>query len=176
MKSMKMLALAGLMAAANLVSATAGAAAGPAAPSMPDAAQVRAAHDLLAAMQAEKMMRATAGMSRYPTPQQRQAVFDKLDKVPAEQIYQRLSIPVARLLSAETAKEMTHYYQSSYGQRVLKQTYNSGPSLFDTAPVPTAKEKVELKRPAYVKADKAFKEAEPAIRHETFVLLTAISR
>lgn len=171
MKSMKMLALAGLMAAANLVSATAAAA-----PSMPDAAQVQAAHDLLAAMQAEKMMRATAGMSRYPTPQQRQAVFDKLDKVPAEQVYQRLSIPVARLLSAETAREMTHYYQSSYGQRVLKQTYNSGPSLFDTAPVPTAREKAELKRPAYLKADQAFKEAEPAIRHETFVLLTAISR
>jgi malate synthase len=172
MKSMKMLALAGLMAAANLASA----AAGPAAPSMPDAAQVQAAHDLLAAMQAEKMMRTTAGMSRYPTPQQRQAVFDKLDKVPAEQIYQRLSIPVARLLSTETAKEMTHFYLSSYGQRVLKQTYNSGPSLFDSAPVPTAKEKAELKRPAYVKADQAFKEAQPAIHHETFVLLTAISR
>lgn len=172
MKSMKMLALAGLMTAANLASA----AATPSAPAMPDAQQVQAAHDLLAAMQAEKMMRATAGMSRYATPQQRQAVFDKLDKVPAEQIYQRLSIPVARLVSTATATEMTRYYQSSYGQRVLKQTYNSGPSLYDTAPVPTAREKVELKRAAFVKADKAFKEVEPAIRHETFVLLTAISR
>lgn len=83
---------------------------------------------------------------------------------------------MARLVSTETATEMTRYYQSSYGQRVLKQTYNSGPSLYDTAPVPTAKEKAELKRAAFVKADKAFKEAEPAIRHEAFVLLTAISR
>ena len=30
----------------------------------PDAAQIKAAHDLLAAMQAEKMMRMTAGMSK----------------------------------------------------------------------------------------------------------------
>lgn len=168
MKWIKMLALTGLMATASCSEAAPVAA--------PDASQVKAAHDLLASMQAEKMMRTTAGTSKYASPQQRQAVFDKLDKVPAEVLYQRLSVPVARLVSLETAQEMTRFYQSSYGQRVLKQAYYSGPSLYDQLPVPNAKEKAELRRPAYLKADKAFKEAEPAIHHETFVLLSAISR
>lgn len=167
MKSMKVLAAATLMALANLASA--------AAPANPDAAQIKAAHDLLASMQAEKMLRMTAGMSRYPDPKQRDAVMAKLDKTSAESVYQRMAEPVARLLTLETATEMTRFYQSSYGQRVLQQTYNSGASLGPVDIKPSAAEKTELARPAYQKADKAFKEAEPAIRHEAFVLIKAIA-
>src|SRR5471032_2555845 len=113
-RSMKTLALAGLMAAAPLVSAAAA-----------DASQIKAAHDLLAAMQAEKMMRTTAGESHYADDKQRQDVMAKLDKVPPEDIYRRLSVPLAQLVSTETAVEMTRFYRSPYGQRVLKQSYNS---------------------------------------------------
>jgi hypothetical protein len=141
-----------------------------------DTAQLKAAHDLLASMQMEKMMRMTAGMSRYADEKQRRAVMDKLDKVAPEEIYRRLAAPVARLMTVETANEMTRFYTSSYGKRVLAGTYNSGASLYPGTPVPTAAERIELKRVAYVKADKAFKEIEPAIRHEAFVLITQIAR
>lgn len=167
MKLLKVLALAGLM-----VSLACGAA--PAA--APEAAPVAAAQDLLASMQAEKMLRMTAGMSRYANDKQRQDVMAKLAKVPPEEVYKRLAGPVAHLLSPETTVEMTRFYRSSYGKRVLAQTYNHGASLYATDPVPTAAEKADLKRPAYVKADKAFKQAEAAINHQVFVLVTEISR
>lgn len=141
----------------------------------PDAAQVKAAQDMLASMQAEKMMRATASASRYSSEAQRKSVMDKLAKVTPTQIYQRMALPVARLVTTETAVEMTRYYTSTYGQKVLKQKYNSGPSMFaPEAPKPTPAEKKELKRPESVKALKAFAQVEPAIEHEAFVLLSAI--
>ncbi len=141
----------------------------------PDAAQVKAAQDMLASMQAEKMMRATASASRYGSEAQRKSVMDKLARVTPAQIYQRMALPVARLVTTDTAVEMTRYYTSSYGQKVLKQKYNSGPSMFaPEAPKPTPAEKKELKRPESVKALKAFAQAEPAIEHEAFVLLSAI--
>ena len=141
----------------------------------PDAAQVKAAHDLMAAMQAEKMMRMTAGMSRYASPAQRKEVMDKVIKLQPEVVYSRLALPVARLLSTETSTEMAAYYQSSYGQKVLQQTYNSAASLGGpTVPKATAAEKAALKKPAYLKAEKEFKANEQAINHETFVLLKAV--
>ncbi len=143
----------------------------------PDAVQVKAAQDLMASMQAEKMMRTTASNSRYANEAQRKAVFDKLDKVAPAQIYQRLAAPVARLVSTETATEMTRFYNSSYGQKVLKQKYNGGPGMLGAQlPTPTAAEKKELKRPQYVKASKELAAAEPAIEHESFVLLSAIMK
>jgi hypothetical protein len=170
MKSIKMLV------ATVMLSAATWSVAASAAPAAPDAAQVKAAHDLLASMQAEKMLRMTAGMSKYPSPAQREVVLAKVEKLTPEMVYTRLAAPVARLLSTETAVEMTHYYESSYGKRVLQQTYNGGPSLYQTDPVPTAKEKIELKKPAFQKADKAFKEVESAIHHEVFLLLSEINR
>jgi hypothetical protein len=142
----------------------------------PDAVQVKAAHDLLAAMQAEKMLRTTAGMSKYPSPAQRDIVMAKVIKFPAEEVYTRLAPPVARLLSTETATEMTRYYQSSYGQKVLKETYNGPARLYPVDPTPTAAEKAELKKPAYLKASQEFRAAEPAIRHEAFLLLSEINK
>ncbi|MES2150567.1 MAG: hypothetical protein V4508_12345 [Pseudomonadota bacterium] len=164
MKLLSVLALAALCLSAPCASAAA-----------PDAAQAKAVHDMLAAMQAEKLMRMTAGMSRYADEKQRQAAMAKLDKVTPEEIYTRLAPPVAQLVTAKTAAEMTRFYASSYGKRVLHQTYNSGPGMYAN-PAPTAAEKLELKRPAYVKAGKAFKEAEPAIQHATFVLMTQLVR
>lgn len=167
MKTIKMLAAASVMMTAALASAATPA---------PDAAQVKAAHDLLASMQAEKMLRTTAGMSKYPSPAQRELMMAKLDKIPPEQVYARLALPVARLLSTETATEMTRYYKSSYGQKVLMQTYNGPPRLYPADPTPTAAEKAELKKPAFIKADAEFKTAEPAIRHEAFLLISDINR
>jgi hypothetical protein len=172
MKTIKMLALAGWMTLATVCTAA------PLAPPVatPDAARVQAAHDLMASMQAEKMMRTTAGMSRYASDAQRQAVFDKLAKVAPEEIYRRLALPVARLMTTETATEMSHFYSSSYGKRLLASTYNRAPSMGSSDPTPTKAEKAELRRPAHLKADQEFKALEAAIQHETFVLMTAIAR
>lgn len=142
----------------------------------PDAAHIKAAHDLLVSMQAEKMLRMTAGTSRYANPAQRAEVMDKVIKVQPEYVYSHLALPVARLISAETATEMTHYYESSYGKRLLQHTYNSAPSLYNTDPEPTAKEKVELNKPAFQKANAEFKKAEGAIHHEAFLLVAEINR
>ncbi|MYM23873.1 hypothetical protein GTP46_14565 [Duganella sp. FT135W] len=140
----------------------------------PDATQIKAAHDLMAAMQAEKMMRMTAGMSQYASPAQRKEVMDKVINLQPELVYTRLATPIAKLMSTETLTEMTKFYQSSYGKRVLHDTYNSGAQLYPTVPKPTADEQAELKKPAYIKADKEFKANEQAIHHETFVLLKSI--
>ena len=57
----------------------------------PDATQIKAAHDLLAAMQAEKMMRMTAGMSKYASPEQRKQVMDKVINLQPEFVYNKLA-------------------------------------------------------------------------------------
>jgi len=140
----------------------------------PDAKQVKATHDLLVAMQAEKMMRMTAGMSKYTSDAERNRVMDKVMATPSETVYAGLAAPVARLLSPETVTEMTRFYQSSYGQKVLNGIYNSGAQLFPAVPKATPAEQAELKKPAYIKADGEFKANEQAIRHEVFVLLKQI--
>jgi hypothetical protein len=174
MTMMKVLCLAAMLAAGAV--AHAAPAAAPAPIGAPAASHVKPVQDMLAAMQAEKLMRSIAGASRYGSEEQRKAVFAKLDKVPAAEVYARLAGPVARLVSAETAQEMTRYYASSYGQKVLRATYNSGPSYGDNTPVPTAAERKELKKPELVKAQKAFAQAEDGIRHEAFLLLQAVSK
>jgi hypothetical protein len=176
MHMMTSLAAAGLVSLAALVAATPAASAAtpaPAAAAAPGAA-VKTTQDLLAAMQAEKMVRMVAGTSRYPNEQARNAAMAKIDKLTPADVYKRLSAPVAKLVSPETAAEMTRFYQSSYGQKVLKQQYNSGPSLGDSTPAATKEEKVELKKPAYLKASKEFDAAQPAIRHEVFVLIKSV--
>lgn len=174
MKLTKALGFAVLLASSGLAFAAAPAA--QPAVGAPAASHVKPVQDMLAAMQAEKLMRNIAGSSRYASEDQRKGVFAKLDKVAPAQIHQALAAPVARLVSAETAMEMTKFYTSSYGQRVLKQMYNSGPSYGSNDPVPTATERKELKRPELIKAQKAFAEAETGIRHEAFVLLQTISK
>lgn len=173
MKSFKLLAAGGLMAISALALAAA-----PAAPvtAAPTQAQVKAAHDLLQAMQADKLTRSVAGGSKFGSEQQRVAFMAKLDKVPAAQVFNRLSVPVAKLVSAETAVEMTRFYQSPYGQKVLFNTYNGAARMYDEVPKPTPAEKKELDKPAYVKADKEFQAAKSAIRHEVFVMVSELAK
>jgi hypothetical protein len=120
------------------------------------------------------MMRMTAGMSRFSSPEQRKQVMDKVINLQPEFVYTKLAAPVAKLLSKETTLEMTRFYQSSYGKRVLHDTYNSSAQMYATVPKPTPAEQTELKKPAYIKADQEFKANEQAIHHETFVLLKEV--
>ena len=126
-------------------------------------------------MQAEKLMRMKAGMARYGSEQQRAAVTAKVDKVPAKTVYTRLSIPVSQLVSAETATEMARFYKSPYGQKVVYAMYNSKAGPWGANPQPTAAERADMKRPAFVKAEKAFKEAEAAIGREAFLLVQKVA-
>ncbi|WP_342113569.1 hypothetical protein [Pseudoduganella sp. OTU4001] len=142
----------------------------------PDANQVQAAHKLLTAMQAEKMLRMKAGMSRYATPQERDRIMGKVMATPSEYVYTKMAKPVARLLSPETVVEMTRFYESTYGKKVLDSIYNSGAQLYPTMPKATKSEQAELKKPAYLKADQEFKANERAIQQETFLLLKEIAK
>lgn len=180
MKFVKMLGVATMIAAASVSSMSNAAPAAPAPSKVITVGHVKAVTDLLAAMQAEKMMRTTASASQYANEAQRAAVFAKLEKVPKEQIYARLAYPLAKFISAETAIEMTRFYNTAYGKQVVYQMYNSsggmqGMGLGGPGAV-SAAEKKELKRPEYVKAKKELAEADSALHHEAFVLLQAISK
>jgi hypothetical protein len=181
MKSIKMLGVAALFgtlfAAASIKAAAPAPAVGPS--TVITVGHVKAVHGLLAAMQAEKLMRTTASLSQYANEAQRAAVFAKLDKVPKEQIYARLAYPLAKFISAETANEMARFYTTPQGQQVVYKMYNSSGGMQGMGmgePKMSAAEKKELKRPEYVKAKKELDEADSAIHHEAFVLLQAISK
>jgi hypothetical protein len=141
---------------------------------------LKAVTAMFEAMEAEKMLRVTASNSRFASDKHRADVFAKIDKVPAKQVYARLAGPVSNFLSIETAREMTRFYLSTYGKKLLKQTYNSGPSIQglggSTTIKPTAAEAKELKRPEYLAADKEYKLVEDRINTEYFKLLQQIGR
>lgn len=142
----------------------------------PDAAHVKAVQDLLKAMQVEKVMRRVAYRSRYPSERQRKEAFAKLEKTPASEIHRRLAFPLSQVISADTAIEMTRFYNTPYGKRVIHNKYNSGPQIVMAgmkSSVPP-EEKKERKRAAYVLASKALADAEPAVEHEAFKLLQKI--
>jgi len=151
----------------------------PAAPAAaPTPAHVAAVRDLLGAMHVEYALRGVAGRSRYANEAQRQAVFAKLDKTPAAEVYQRLAAPMARVISADTAIEMTRFYNTPYGKQVIHKKYNSGVQLsmpgMSTAVPP--EEKKERKRAAYVQASKELASADPALQSEAFKLLQQINK
>ena len=178
MKLLKMLGLAALVASSSMAFAAAPAAApAPAAAGVITVGHVNAVTSLMAAMQMEKMMRTIAGASRYASEDQRKAAYAKIDKVPPAQIYARLAYPLARTISAETATEMARFYSSSYGKKIVYQMYNSQATYGEpAAPAATAAERKDMQRPEFLKASKALAEADPAIRHEGFVLLQAIAK
>ena len=153
-------------------------AASPAPAAAPNAAHVKAVQDLLGAMQVEKVLRGVAGRSRYTSEAQRKAVFAKLDKTPPAEVHRRLAAPLAQAISAETATEMTRFYQTPYGKQVLEKKYNSGPQIVMSGmkPVIPPEEKKERKRAAYVKASKELADAQPAIEREAFQLLQMINK
>ncbi|MEH6434045.1 hypothetical protein [Massilia sp. DD77] len=144
----------------------------------PSPAHVNAVQGLLSAMQAEKMLNGVAARSRYQSDAQRQAVFAKLKKTPPAEIYQRLAAPMAQLISADTAIEMTRFYNTPYGKQVIHNKYNSGSQIImpGTKPVVPQEEKKERKRAAYVQASKELADAEPAIEREAFKLLQLINK
>lgn len=175
MKLLKSLGLAVLIASSTLSFAAAPPAAG-----VITVGHVQAVTDLMAAMQAEKMMRTITGASRYASEAQRAATYAKLEKVPPAQIYARLAYPLARTISAETATEMARFYSSSYGKKIVYRMYNSkvsyGEPTGPAGPAPTAAERKDTQRPAFIKASKALADADGVIRHEGFVLLQSIAK
>ena len=153
----------------------------PASPSQsaaPNAAHVKAVQDLLGAMQVEKLMRGVVARTRYPSEAQRQALSAQFEKTPPAEIYQRLAAPMARIISADTATEMTRFYQTPYGKQVIHRKYNSASQIMfpGAKPVVPPEEKKERKRAAYVKASKELADAEPWIEREAFKLLQAMSK
>jgi hypothetical protein len=146
-----------------------------AAPAAPDNAHLKAVQGLLEAMQAEKLVRMKAGMARYANDAQRQAVAAKVDKVAPQTIYSRLAVPVSQLVTVETATEMARFYKSDYGRKVVYAMYNSKAGPWGAKPQPSAAEKAEMKRPAFVKAEKALGEAEAAIGRQAFLLVQKIA-
>ena len=141
-------------------------------------AHVKAVQDLLGVMQFENELRGVAARSRYPSEAQRQAVFAKLDKTPPAEVYRRVAPALARVISADTALEMTRFYSTPYGKQVIHKKYNSGAQVFmpgAKAAVPP-EEKKERKRAAYVLASKELAAAEPMFQHEAFKLIQLINR
>ena len=145
---------------------------------VPDPAHVKAVQDLLGAMQIENVLRGVAARSRYQSEAQRKEVFAKIAKTPPAEIYQRMAPPLARVISADTATEMTRFYNTPYGKQVIHNKYNSSAQIIMPgmrAMVPP-EEKKERKRAAYVQASKELAAAEPAIEHEAFQLLQLINK
>lgn len=141
-------------------------------------AHVKAVQDLLGAMQIENVLRGVASRSRYQSEAQRQAVFAKINKTPPAEVYQRMATPLAQVISADTATEMTRFYNTPYGKQVIHRKYNNSAQIMFPgmkAAVPP-EEKKERKRAAYVKASTELASAEPAIDREAFKLLQSIDK
>ncbi|MFC0252311.1 hypothetical protein [Massilia consociata] len=141
-------------------------------------AHVKAVHDLLGAMQVEKLLRGVAARSRYQSEGQRQAVFAKLENIPPTEVYRRLAAPMANVISADTATEMTRFYHTPYGRKVIHNKYNSGAQIMmpGAQPVVPPEEKKERKRAAYVQASKELADAQPVLEREAFKLLQQINK
>ena len=141
-------------------------------------AHVKAVQDLLGAMQAENVLRGVAGRSRYASVAQRKAVFDKIDKTPPAEVYRRLAPALAPSISADTALEMTRFYNTPYGKQVIHRRYNSGAQVMlpGAREVVAPEERKERKRAAYVNASRELAAAEPVVEREAFKLLQMIDR
>lgn len=141
-------------------------------------AHVKAVQDMLGAMQVEKVLKGVAARSGYQSEAQRKAVFAKLDKTPPAEVYRRLATPLASVISADTATEMTRFYNTPYGKQVIHKKYNSGSQIImpGMKPVVPPEEKKERKRAAYVNASKELAAAEPVIEREAFKLLQSINK
>jgi len=145
---------------------------------VPAAAHVKAVQNLLGVMHTEYVLRGVASRTRFPSETQRKAVYAKLDKMPPAEVYQRMAPPLARVISLDTAIEMTRFYNTPYGKQVIHNKFNSGGQLMFPGAKPSIppEEKKERKRAAYVLASKELADAEPAVQSEAFKLLQAISK
>jgi hypothetical protein len=90
-----------------------------------------------------------------------------------------LSLLVANAaFAADTALEMTRFYNTPYGKQLIYRKYNSPahiiiPGMRVAVPPEEMKER---KRPAYARASKELADAEPVIEHEAFSLLQQINK
>jgi hypothetical protein len=176
---MKFAVHAALGLALGFAAPTFAAAAAPAAQvAAPDTAHIKAVQDLLGAMQVENVLQGVAARSRYQSDAQRKEVFAKLGKTPPAEIYQRMAPPLARVISTDTAIEMTRFYRTPYGKQVIHDKYNNRGGIVwpGAAQGVPPEEKKERKRAAYVKASKELADAQPAVEHEAFVLLQQINK
>ena len=141
-------------------------------------AHVQAVQDLLGAMHVEKVLNGVAARSRYANEAQRQAVYAKIDKTPPADIYRRLAPPLAQVISADTAIEMTRFYSTPYGKQVIHKRYNSGAQIqLPGMRMGVAPDEQKARRdPAYVQASQQLADAEPAIDREAFKLLQQIDK
>lgn len=172
-------AVLGLSLAATIPAFAAPAATAVAAPAAAaTAGHVKAVQDLLASMQVEKVMKGVAARSRYASEAQRQAMFAKLNATPPAEVHRRLAAALASAISADTAAEMTRFYNTPYGQKVIYRKYNSASQIMmpGMKPVVPPEEKKERKRAAYVQASQELAAAEPAIEREAFKLLQQINK
>jgi len=169
-------AMLGLSLVMTVPAFAAAAPAGQAAAATP--AHVKAVQDLLASMQVDKVLRGVAARSRFASEAQRKAVFAKLDRTPPAEVYQRMAPALAPVISADTAAEMTRFYNTPYGQKVIHDKYNSGTQIMfpGAKPVVPPEEKKERKRAAYVQASKELADAQPMIEREAFKLLQQIDK
>jgi hypothetical protein len=89
-----------------------------------------------------------------------------------------MAAPLTQVISADTATEMTRFYQTPYGKKVIHNKYNSSSQIMmpGMKPVVPPEEKKERKRAAYVQASKALADAEPAIEREAFKVLQLINK
>ncbi|OYO28576.1 hypothetical protein CD932_15425 [Janthinobacterium sp. PC23-8] len=129
-------------------------------------------------MQIEKILKGVAARSRYPNEAQKQAVLAKLDKISPAEVYQRMAPVLTSVISADTAIEMSRFYNTPYGKQVIYKKYNSGAQLImpGATKAVAPEEKKERKRAAYVKASQELNEAEAAIEHEAFKLVQVINK
>lgn len=143
-----------------------------------DPAHIKAVQDLLASMEAEKVLIGVASRSHYQSLDQRKAVLAKVGKVPPAEVYRRMAPALASSISADTAAEMTRFYNTPYGQKVIHDKYNSGTQIMfpGAKPVVPPEEKKERKRAAYVQASKELADAQPMIEREAFKLLQQIDK
>lgn len=145
---------------------------------VPAAAHVKAVQDLLGVMHTEYVLRGVASRTRFPSEAQRKAVYAKLDKMPPAEVSQRMAPALARVISLDTAVEMTRFYNTPFGKKVIHNKFNSGAQVMlpGARPYVPPEETKERKRAAYVLASKELADAEPAVQSEAFKLLQAISK
>lgn len=152
------------------------AAAAPASATAVDAAHLKVVEQMMAAMQAEKKMRNTVWTSRFRTEEVKKTTAEKFEQVPVPRLYRELATRSLPHISKETAIEMTRFYESNYGKKVVHAMYNNSAALNPTGgPRPSAADQKIISSPAFQKANDALLAAEPELRKIRLALLMDIA-
>ena len=114
-------------------------------------------------------------LSRSVAAQQRDDAATRQPSAEPAMVADQAAKPIGTALN-EWGKKDGDRLAFEDSEAYIKETYNVAPRMYAADPTPTPAEKAEMKKPAFVKANQEFKAAEPAIRHEVFVLLTEINK